>query len=196
MDEPQLLADLYEGSHKAFTTLYNRYSQPLYYNILAMVKDGQTAEEFVQEIFTVIWENRATLRIHTGFGNYVFAASRNLIYNFLKKAGRQQALFEKLRAIATENYNHVEEALLARENKEMLQKAIATLPQQRRRAFVLCKIEGLSYKEAAEKMGLSLSSVKNHMALAREELRQYLNAHPETILLTLCFSILVNASTN
>ena len=177
LDEKALLVQLQAGSADAFTQLYQAYAERLYYNILSLVKDGSTAEELVQDIFARIWQKRETIQIDTNFGAYLFAASRNRVYDFFRKLDRDHHLYASIKAAASYEYTHIEEALLKRENVDMLQKAINSLPHQRRRAFELCKIEGLSYKEASEKMGISLSTLKDHMANAREAIRIYVSNH-------------------
>ncbi len=178
-DEKALLVQLQAGSAHAFTLLYQAYSEQLYYNILALVKDELTAEELVQEIFSRIWQKRETIQINTSFGAYLFAASRNRVYDFFRKLNRDHHLYATIKAAASYEYSYIEEALLNRENADILQKAIKSLPQQRRRAFELCKIEGCSYKEASEIMGISLSTLKDHMANAREAIRSYVSKHYE-----------------
>lgn len=176
-DEKALLVQLQAGSPAAFTQLYRAYAEPLYYNILLLVKDGLTAEELVQDIFSRIWQKRETLPVDSNFGSYLFAASRNRVCDFFRKLDRDHELYARIKAAASYEYTYIEEALLARENAGILQKAIESLPRQRRRAFELCKMEGLSYKEASEKMGVSLSTLKDHMANAREAIRLYVSNH-------------------
>ena len=178
-DEKALLMQLQTGSADAFTQLYQAYAERLYYNILSLVKDGSTAEELVQDVFARIWQKRETIQIESNFGAYLFTASRNRVYDFFRKLDRDHHLYAAIKAAASSEYSYIEEALLNRENEHILQKAIKSLPQQRRRAFELCKIEGLSYKEASEKMGISLSTLKDHMANAREAIRIYVSKHHE-----------------
>lgn len=178
-NERALLAQLKEGSAAAFSELYRLYSEQLYYNILAMVKDGHAAEELLQEIFTDIWQKRAGITVERGFAGYLFVAGRNRVYDFFRKAARDRELLARISAIATQEYSHIEEALLAKENADLLQRAIASLPPQRRRAFELCRINGLSYKEASIVMGVSLSTVKDHLANAREAIRAYVASNRE-----------------
>lgn len=180
--EKALVLQLKGGCAIAFTQLYRQYSERLYYNVLSLVKDSATAEELVQDIFAKIWHKREQLDIDSSFGGYLFASGRNRVYDFFANATRNQNLYERIKSTATEAYSHIEEALLSRENAGILQKAIASLSPQRRRAFELCKIEGLSYKEASTIMAVSLTTVKDHMAHARASLRKYLDDHEEVIL--------------
>ena len=175
--ENQLLADLRAGKEAAFTELYRQYSARLYYNILALVKDDNTAEELVQDIFSKIWRKRKNISVEKSFASYLFVTGRNRVYDFFKQVTRDYELYSRIKSIAAEHYCHVEEGLFDRENAELLQKAIASLTPQRRRAFELCKLEGLSYRQASEKMGVSLSTLKDHMANALEAIRLYISKH-------------------
>jgi len=172
-NEQELLVQLRLDSKEAFTTLYIHYSGQLYHNVLSMVKDEGHAEEFVQDIFSEIWQKRASVNIRTGFGPYLFAVSRNRVYDFFRELRRNKELYARIRNNAFENHTTPEEPLQSEQNFDLLEKAIATLPPQRRKAFVLCKLNGLSYQEASEQMGVSLSTIKDHMANARDNVKKY-----------------------
>lgn len=178
-NEKELLEELRRDSEPAFTQLYRNYSLPLYYNILSLVKDAHTAEELVQDIFSRIWKQRHHINIEKSFSAYLFVMSRNRVFDFFRQVTRDQQLYSGLKAIASEHYDHIEQALFARENADLLRKAIDTLPPQRRRAFELCKMEGLSYRQASEEMGVSLSTLKDHMVNALETIRLYISKNME-----------------
>lgn len=144
-----------------------------------MVKDETAAEELVQEIFTRIWQKHAEIHITSSFAGYLYQSGRNSVYNFFEKLGRDQDLYNRIKTIATEEYSHVEEALLARENAELLEKALATLSPQRKKAFELCKLQGLSYQEAADQMGISVNTLKDHMVKAKQAIREFLAGNRE-----------------
>lgn len=190
VNEPELLTLLREGDHHAFSIFYRHYSKPLYYNILSLVKDPAASEELVQEIFSKIWHKHAEIQIHSTFGGYLFQSGRNIVHDFFRRLDREQVLYAKIRNIVTEEYSHVEESLLAKENLDLLQQAINQLSPQRRRAFELCKMDGLSYKQASEVMGISLSTLKDHMAQARESIREYLNHRLQTAITISIFLVL------
>ena len=178
-NENQLVRDLQLGSEAAFTALYRHYSIPLYYNILSLVKDENTAEELVQEVFTKIWRQHSSITIEKNFAAYLFVTARNRVFDFFRQLTKEQALYAKIKSLASEQYDQIEQTLFARENADLLNKAIATLPPQRRRAFELCKIEGLTYREASEKMGVSLSTLKDHMIYALDAIRSYISKNME-----------------
>jgi RNA polymerase sigma-70 factor (family 1) len=192
-NEKQLLDDLRSGSEAAFTELYRQYSVRLYYNILALVKDDHIAEELVQDIFSKVWRRKENIKVETSFSAYLFVMGRNRVFDFFQQVTRNHQLYARIKSVASEQYSHIEEALFARENQELLQKAIATLPPQRRRAFELCKMQGLSYREASEEMCVSLSTLKDHMSSALEAVRQYISKNREVAVCLLIWSLQNNA---
>lgn len=189
-NEKKILEALRAGDQAAFTQLYRQYSVRLYYNILALVKNESIAEELVQDVFARIWRKREQIRVEKTFAAYLFVAGRNSVYDFFQKLERDHELYARIRATASEQYNHIEEALFARENADLLHKAIASLPPQRRRAFELCKMEGLSYRQASEEMGVSLSTLKDHMTSAFESIRLYVSKNREVALGVMVFTLL------
>jgi RNA polymerase sigma-70 factor (ECF subfamily) len=186
-NENKLLEELRAGNQAAFTQLYHRHSVRLYYNILALVKDELIAEELLQEVFSRIWRRREHIRIEKGFAAYLTVACRNRVFDFFQQLQKEHALYSRIKAVAAIHYSHIEEALLAKENGELLQKALDSLPPQRRRAFELCKLRGLSYREASEEMGISLSTLKDHMTNAFEAIRAYILKNREVAICLLMF---------
>lgn len=178
-NEQELLHGLQQGSEEAFTCLYKHYSVPLYYNILSLVKDENTAEELVQDVFFKIWKRKSTIDITKSFSGYLFVTARNQVYDFFQQLNRDQALRSRIMSFASESYDYIEQSIFAKENADLLRKAMDTLPPQRRRAFELCKLEGLSYRQASEEMGISLSTIKDHMVNALDTIRTYVTKNVE-----------------
>lgn len=168
-----LLTRLSQGDKQAFDQLYEKYSSPLYLNLLKLTKSEEVAEELLQDIFLKIWNKRDTLDIHTGFGGYLFKISQNLVYDFFRKAKQDKALRQRITAVATENYTHIEETLLSKENRTLLQRAISTLPPVRQQIFRLCKLEGKTYEEVATLLGISVSTVNDHIVKATRHIRRF-----------------------
>ena len=184
----ELLKQLHLGSQEAFAALYQRYSEKLYRNILSLVKDENTAEELLQDIFIKIWQHRESIYIKQKFEGYLFRLSYNRVIDYFRQVKRDRELYTRLQKAASRYYTHIEEAMITRENEELLFKAIAGLSPQRRLAYKMCKLDGLSYQEASERMGISLSTLKNHMASARQHIYEFILTHQEiAFILTFVF---------
>lgn len=180
--EGELLLLLAKGDEAAFTTLYRHYSGPLYINFLRMVKDEAIAEEIIQDLFSRIWLKRETINIEKNFSAYLYRTGYNLVMDFYRKVKRDQVLYDKFRQIATENYSHIEEILHLKDSQALISKALDTLPPQQRKVFELCRIEGHTYKEVAELLGISHHTVKEYFVKANQAIRKYITGNVDTAL--------------
>ena len=172
-NEQQLLNGLQQGDQECFERLYHLYSEPLYINLLKLVKHPETAEEILQDIFIQVWEKRSTIDIHTSVSGYLFRIGENKVYDFFRKARRDKVLYAHVKAAASEQYTHIEETLLFRENEQLLQAAVAALPPQRRQVFELCKLQGKTYEQVSAQLGISTSTINDHIVKATRSIRQY-----------------------
>jgi RNA polymerase sigma-70 factor (family 1) len=188
-NEKELLILLKEGQQDAFTQLYHLYSERIYLNVLKLVKQEQVAQEILQDIFIILWEKRDTIDIQASFRSYLFRIGENKVIDFYRKARRDHSLYAYIKAAATEHYTHIEEALLNRENAELLQKAVNSLPAQRKQVFELCKFHGKSYQEVSAALGISPSTVNDHIVKATRAIRQYIHANREINTALLLFSV-------
>lgn len=154
----------------------------MYANFLRMVKDEQLAEEFVQEIFARIWHKRETLQIEQSFSGYLYRAAQNMVCDFYRNLKQDRLLYNRFKAIATQNYTHVEESLHLKESEELLQKALNILPAQQRKVYQICKLEGYSYKEAGQQLGISPHTVKEYLVKANQSIRRHVSGNMDTFL--------------
>jgi RNA polymerase sigma-70 factor (ECF subfamily) len=93
------------------------------------------------------------------------------MYDFLRQSIRDQKRRDYLLIAASEKYTHIEEGLLSKENMNIILAAIESLPPQRKQVFKLCKIEGLSYEEVSVRLGISTSTISDHIVKATRSLR-------------------------
>lgn len=141
------------------------------------LKDADASEEVVQEVFFKLWINRESIIINTSIESYLFRAVRNASLNVLKHI-RIKEEYKQYHQTTLKATNHTEEALMAGELQTKIKKAIDQLPPERKKVFMLSRYEGLKYKEIAQELNISVSTVENQMVQAlkflREELKEYL----------------------
>lgn len=172
--ESGLLARLQGGDKEAFTQLYALYSEQLFMNLLRLVRSEEIAEELLQDIFVLIWEKRQMIDIQHSFRSYLFRISENKVADMFRKFHRDKKLHDQILRIASEQYNSSEDELLSNENIEFVKKAIDSLPPQRKQIFELCKLQGKSYKEVSDLLGISTSTVNDHIVKATKAIRDFL----------------------
>lgn len=185
VDEKELVALLQKGDKGAFGELYHRYKHKLYYNFRKLVKSESQAEELLQQLFVKIWENRLSLDPDKVFKAYLFRVAENMVYDFFRKASRDKNMGATLMTVATENYSHIEEAIYSKEREALVYRAVASLPPQRRHVFTLCKLEGKTYEEVSVELGISTSTINDHIVKATRSVREYLFLSKEFALLFL-----------
>lgn len=171
-----------QDGNQAFTTFYNRHLARVYKKMFIFLKSSDEAEEAVQEVFMRIWKKKEFLHKVNNIEAYFNTICRNLIYDRFRKAKHDKNLLEKLKSAAKEHPDLVPGAdteLLIKQQWELLQRAMDTLPPQRRKVFELCKVQGMSYDEVCAELGISLPTAKEHVKRARRNILDYLHAQGE-----------------
>lgn len=170
-----LLSKLKAGDQYAFEKIYRLYSLRIYYNILKIVKSEEGAKEILQEVFIKIWEKREQIDLEQSFTSYLFQISKHMVYSALRKENVEKKLKDYLSSIGTEIYTHVEEALAYKHSEKFVLESIEKLPPQRKYVYTLCKIEGKSYEEVSRILGISTSTISDHIVKATKFIKNQRN---------------------
>ncbi len=179
VNDKNLLCQLKSGDKEAFTKLYEVYSQPIYFCLLKLLKSPLVAEELLQEIFVLIWEKRETITVQYNLKNYLFRMAENKVHDFFRKLKRDKQLYEYIIDTSSKEFDINFEEIVSVDEKAILEKALCILPPQRRVVFYMCKLEGKSYKEVSQSLGISVSTINDHIVKATRSVREFLISHPE-----------------
>ena len=190
LEEKEILCLLKSGDTQALGELYSRNKVQIFANIRRLVKSEDIAEELLQDVFVKVWDKRDLLDPEKSFRSYLFRIAENLVYDFFRKAARDKKLEAHIMSVATELYSHIEETLYTKESTSILNRAVEQLPPQRRRVFTLCKIEGRSYEEVSQLLGISTSTINDHIVKATRSVREYLFLSKDAALLFLIAAII------
>ncbi len=174
VDEHELLARLRLGDETAFRRLYDRYSRPIYGNIFRLVRDEFVADDLLQDVFVKIWEHREHIDPNQSFRAYLFTCSRHFAFNFKRRLQLEIEVAIQMARGYVDSDDTVVDSLNAKETEVLLQEAIGELPAQRQRIFRLCKIDGLSYRQIAEQLGISEATVRDHIVKANKFIKDRL----------------------
>ena len=187
-DEKALLSRVADGDEKAFTQLFERYSDVTYGFAIFYTKTGESAEEAVQEIFLKLWLKRETLREIQSFPDHLFIITRNHIIDFLRKHLREKKYRQQLVQYFKEVSFTPEQQLIFKESGEMVEKAVAMLSPQQQAIYRLRRNEDMPLDEIAFAMNLSRLTVRNHLNKALGAIRAYLRAHSQELTIFLLFA--------
>lgn len=169
LDDSELTRQLREGSESAFRHIYERYGAKLFYfarNLNVQVED---AREIVQETFIRLWEYRLQADPRLSLNAYLFTIARNLIYNQVKKhAVRQRYLAGMLRE------GEPSGEMRDTELWALIDGVMQELPEKCREVFRLSRFDGVMNQQIAEQLGISKSTVENHLNKALRHFRKRL----------------------
>lgn len=181
-----LLRQVAKGDTDAYRRLFDRYYDLFYSTALMYLKVHETAEDLVQHIFLRIWERRETLAADENPEGYLYILARNEILSVLRKRSLDTRFIEFVGELFADEKDSPEEVLIVKQNREKLEQAIQQLPPQIQQAYRLSKENGLSYKETATAMNLSLNTVRGYISAALQALRAtMLNTHLYCFALTI-----------
>jgi RNA polymerase sigma-70 factor (ECF subfamily) len=173
-----LLHELQQGNECAFTDLYHQHSKTLYRKILRMVNDEEIAKELLQDLFMRLWENREKVDASKSFRSYLYTIAVNLVYDYFRKAAKQKEVESHLLAMAVDHFTDFEDALVAKENIQLINDVINKLSPQRKKIFMLCKVDGKSYEEVSKELNISKSTIHDHIVKANHVIKDYLRSNP------------------
>lgn len=181
--------NLISGSKSAFTDIFYAYHKKIYLFCRKYFFNQEDAEEVVQDVFLKLWQRRKNIDPEQNFQSYLYAIAKNSVYDSLKKKVKQQMQYYD--TSFDEAVNETENLVLFRELQKNFDEALTTLPDKRREIFYMSRKEGLSNKEIAEKMGISLKTVETHISLAIQHFRKLFDPNQLTTYTSLLFLALL-----
>jgi RNA polymerase sigma-70 factor (ECF subfamily) len=182
-DELDLIERLKRGEESAFRSLVEQYQDLVYNTALGIVQNESDAEDVAQEVFIQVFRSIGTFKSEAKLSTWIYRITTTRALDLLrarkskKRFGLLKRLWETEEESPVENisdFNHPGVSLERKEEAAQLMTAIAQLPENQKVAFVLHKLEGLSYLEVAEVMGNTLPAVESLMHRARLNLRKIL----------------------
>ncbi|MBV4357303.1 RNA polymerase sigma factor [Pinibacter aurantiacus] len=175
-NERELLKRIAEGDELAFGQLFYAWKGKLYGFLFNLTRSEAKSEDVVQDVFFKVWQNRDKLREIDNFSSYLLRMAQNHAIDQLRKLSRESTFIAALGEQELQTKSP-EDALLKKEIQKVIETALELLPPRQREVFKLHQQQGLKHEEIANLLGLSVSTVQNHMFRALENIRKYFNAH-------------------
>jgi len=172
-----LVKEIKAGSQQAFGEVYDLYSKPLYRNIFRLVKDEFVAEELLQDLFLKIWQHREKIDPEKSFKSFLYKVAENLVYTHFRKIAKDKRMIDHLTNLSTEYDSNAEELIIKKEGHHLLKLAIESLSPQRKHIYTLCKLEGKSYDEVSTELGISTSTIQDHIVKGNKAVKKFLESH-------------------
>lgn len=171
------------GDAQAFDEIYDRFGQMVYNLALRLAGDGEVAADLTQEIFLRVFRYIGQFRGHSSLKTWIFRIAVNHCRSslgrhhlptqpFVDEPGEAGVLVLNL----PDPGRGPEEMAVAADEGRRVVDGLAQLPPSFREAVVLRDLEGLSYEEIAEVLGVRIGTVRSRIARGREQLRALLEA--------------------
>lgn len=173
-----VLKKIKDGDIKAFEQLFRAYHVPLCLYAVSITGRKDVAEEIVQELFYKLWKDREALNILRSIKSYLYGAVRNESLQYCERhLVRERHKQQVLSAPDNPQDATPHEQMEYRELEEIINRTLMKLPERRRRIFAMHRLEGLKYKEIAERLSLSVKTIEAEMTktyqLLRREIEKY-----------------------
>ncbi len=186
MTDQELLEGIIDRDQAAFKKLVETHQQLVIRTCYGLVHNLEDARDLAQEVFIEIMKSASSFRGKSKLSSWIYRISVNKSLNYLKKCRRREtfSLFsfqdrgaaEKGDRMADHNMtNGCDDPMEEKELKQALHAAIAKLPVNQKIAFTLHNYEDLPYKEIADVMNVSLSSVESLIHRAKMNLQKRLS---------------------
>lgn len=175
----------------AFNILYWEYHAAVYTNALRLIKDPSIAEDIVQDVFVALWGKRHTIDPEQDIAGWLFVTSHHKTVDQLKRK-LKHALAQKSLSIFRDEQSIIINADLKEEQLCAIEEAMDKLSPQKRKVLELCKVQGRTYKKAAEELHISKYTVKEYLSEALVSIKKYLVEHPRQTGIIIYFLVFTN----
>jgi RNA polymerase sigma-70 factor (ECF subfamily) len=166
-----------EGDIHAFEMFFRKYYEGLCRWAFQYLKDRDSSEEIVQDLFYHIWRDRVELRIQVSAKSYLYKAVSNNCKMLLKKQSRRRAIESEISDQFPREPHQSSDTLETSEIREVVQRTLEELPERPATIFRMSRYEGMKYREIAEKLSISIKTVEANMGKALEMFRKNLQEY-------------------
>lgn len=183
LSDEDLMARVAEDDERAFSDLVGRFKGRVTNLISRVLNDREASDDLAQEVFVRVFVHRRNYRTGSKFSTWIFTIAANLAKNEIRRRVRRRNWFslDALTEVFSDSIIQLADPTEGREQlleREQLQgtvgEAIATVPEKYRLALVLRDIEGLSYEEISEVLGVPGGTVRSRINRARSMLKRKL----------------------
>ena len=179
-----MLRRIAEKDHRAFKILVDRFQNKVLNLCFRLLDNPQNAEDIAQEVFFQVYKSSGKFRHDCLVSTWIYRIILNRCRNFNRDNrkfrwwGGLRREFQDVRrddpVLTAAKADDPESAWNAHQTKELIWKAIASLPEKQKTMLILHKFEGHSYKEIAEVLDVSLPSVESCLHRAKINLQKKL----------------------
>lgn len=168
-NEKELLQSVSEGDETAFARLFNEWYPLLSTLILRLTRSEILTEEIVQDVFLKVWMGREALVYVDRFKPFLWVMAKHLAIDALRKTAARHARESQYQSEFLRKSSADDEP----DYHTLIDEAVARLPPQQQRVYLLSRRNRLKQAEIAKMMGISVATVKSYMQLSVHSITHY-----------------------
>lgn len=173
--DEELVRAVVNGDETAFEQLVRKYKNAVFNTIYRYIGYYDDVEDVAQEVFIKVWRKASSFKGKSKFSTWLYRIVVNECLGYRRKHRRTSVSLDGLTdAGITPKSLTTETTVNERAQVQMVRKSMSELPQRQRLALILSHYDGYSYKEIAEIMKISVSSVESLIYRAKQSLKKKL----------------------
>lgn len=179
MDEQKLITMAQQGDQSAFEQLLDHYQKPVYHQALRLVGNPEDAADVTQEVFIKVWKHLPSFRGESSFSTWLYRLTDNAALDLIRREKKRRGDSslddeESALILPADPAPTPHQAIEQKELHQAVADGLAQLSEEHRQVLVMREINGLSYEEIGNILGLSPGTVKSRIARARISLAKFL----------------------
>lgn len=174
-----LIEKLKEGDGHAFRKVYEKYHRPVYGIAFKYLKSKSQAEDAVHDVFIKLWNYRKKLDAGQSLKGFLFTTAKNHVLNMIRNRKRDEEKNKEYAYLKPVSKNKTVAKLTLKNYKKVFEYFLKQLPEGKREIFELKMQEGKSNNEIAQKLNISVNTVKSQYYKASKFIKKQLGEHTE-----------------
>ena len=173
-----------EGNEKAFSQLVSIYEDSVFNMAMYITKNREDALDVSQEVFLKLWRTLESFRGECSIKSYLMKLTKNAALDLKRRNSYRQTVSltmendegesSQLDIVDSSEDANPQEAYLRRERIERVRRAISELDEEHRQVIVMREMNGMSYREISDALGINEGTVKSRINRARSALKKIL----------------------
>lgn len=163
--------EIAQGNELAFNAIFDKYYKDLCEFSLLIVRNKESAEEIVADLFANIWIKRGNHHVETNLKGYLLRSTKNRTISYMRKKKMNIVSLDDVADVHAEQDTNPEKVLISQESGASVERILSFIPEKSRLVFKMHRFENLKYREIAEILEISQKTVEKHMGKALRILR-------------------------
>jgi RNA polymerase sigma-70 factor (ECF subfamily) len=172
--DTEIIGRIRQGDVGQFESLFRSSYVSLVRYAMTLIKDHDTAEEIVQDLFFRLWQDKEKLKIDSSLNGYLFRSVHNKSLHYIEHKRVVERHAVEMSYNQTESQESPSDILHYKELQARITRILERLPERCGQIFYMSRFEGLKYTEIAEKLSVSVKTVESNMGRALKAFRKEL----------------------